>query len=122
MIKANLAAYKRVHGSEEKREQTLCCGPFVLNAKSMKITKNGVPLDLKNKEYELLEFFLHNRDVVFTKEDLYEKIWGMDAGGDTTTVAVHVNRIRQKIEENPAKPEYLLTVWSVGYRFCIPEK
>ena len=100
----------------------LRCGSFELNTKSMKLTRNGLPIDLKNKEYELLEFFLRNHDVVFTKEQLYEKIWGMDAGGDTTTVAVHVNRLRQKIEENPAKPEYLVTVWSVGYRFCIPEK
>lgn len=122
MIKANLAAYKRAHVQPEKEEQILRCGSFELNTKSMKLTRNGLPIDLKNKEYELLEFFLRNHDVVFTKEQLYEKIWGMDAGGDTTTVAVHVNRLRQKIEENPAKPEYLVTVWSVGYRFCIPEK
>lgn len=122
MIKANLAAYKRAHVQPEKEEQMLRCGSFELNTKSMKLIRNGLPIDLKNKEYELLEFFLRNHDVVFTKEQLYEKIWGMDAGGDTTTVAVHVNRLRQKIEENPAKPEYLVTVWSVGYRFCIPEK
>ena len=74
-------------------------------------------LDLKNKEYEILLFLMSNADIVFSKETLYERIWGYDALGDNATVAVHINRLREKIEKNPAQPRYIQTVWGVGYRF-----
>lgn len=72
---------------------------------------------LKNKEYELLLFLVTNADMVFDKETLYERIWGMDAVGDNATVAVHINRLREKIEDNLADPHYIETVWGAGYRF-----
>ena len=73
--------------------------------------------DLKNKEYELLLFLVTNADTVFDRETLYERIWGMDALGDNATVAVHINRLREKLEENPAEPDHILTKWGVGYYF-----
>ncbi|MCM1315838.1 MAG: helix-turn-helix domain-containing protein, partial [Alistipes senegalensis] len=74
-------------------------------------------ISLKNKEYELLLFLVTNADMVFDKETLYERIWGMDAVGDNATVAVHINRLREKIEDDPSNPHYVETVWGAGYRF-----
>ena len=77
----------------------------------------GKETDLKNKEYELLLFLMLNAERVFSREALYENIWGMEAMGDNSTVAVHINRLREKIEEDPGKPRYIQTVWGAGYRF-----
>lgn len=74
-------------------------------------------MNLKNKEYELLLFLVINADMIFDRETLYEKIWGMEAMGDNATVAVHINRLREKIEEDPSNPHYIETVWGAGYRF-----
>ncbi len=74
-------------------------------------------VELKNKEYELLCFLMSNADIVFSRETLYERIWCYDAPGDNATVAVHINRLREKIEKDPSKPRYIQTVWGAGYRF-----
>ena len=73
-------------------------------------------IELKNKEYELLLFLAQNADIVFNRETLYERIWGMDALGDSATVAVHINRLRDKIEKDPGNPRYIQTVRGAGYR------
>lgn len=78
---------------------------------------DGNEVELTNKEYELLLFFMLNVDVVFSREQLYERIWGWDAMGDSATVAVHINRLRKKIEHDPANPRYIVSVWGAGYRF-----
>ena len=75
----------------------------------------GKPLTLTNKEYELL-FLARHPNQVFGREDLYELIWGLESMGENNTVAVHINRLREKIEEDPAKPQLIQTVWGVGYR------
>ena len=77
---------------------------------------DGREVELKNKEYELLLFFLLHIDAVFSREALYERVWGMDAMGDNATVAVHINRLREKIERDPSRPRYIETVWGAGYR------
>jgi DNA-binding response OmpR family regulator len=74
---------------------------------------------LKTKEFDLLCFLMTNPDIVFSKEHLYERLWGMDALGDLKTVTVHINRLRDKIEKDPQKPMYIHTVWGAGYRFKI---
>ncbi|MCD8567748.1 MAG: helix-turn-helix domain-containing protein [Geovibrio sp.] len=74
-------------------------------------------IELKNKEYELLLFFMLHPGSVFSRESLYEEIWGMDALGDNTTVAVHINRLREKIEKDSSNPRYIQTVWGLGYVF-----
>ncbi len=71
----------------------------------------------KIKTIKLLLFPVTNADMVFDKETLYERIWGMDALGDNATVAVHINRLREKIEDDPSDPHYIETVWGAGYRF-----
>ena len=76
----------------------------------------GAELPLKNKGYELLLFLMRHPGQVFSREDLYEMIWGLESMGDNITVAVHIGRIREKLEDDPANPRILQTVWGVGYR------
>lgn len=85
--------------------------------KEYKVEKDNVNMDLSKKEFELLLFLAKNPKQVFTREHLYEGVWGLDSYGDLDTVTVTINRLRQKIEENPATPKHILTVWGVGYKF-----
>lgn len=85
--------------------------------KEYKVEKDDVNMDLSKKEFELLLFLAKNPKQVFTREHLYERVWGLDSYGDLDTVTVTINRLRQKIEENPATPKHILTVWGVGYKF-----
>jgi DNA-binding response OmpR family regulator len=86
---------------------------------SRRVFVNGNEVMLAQKEFELLLFLLQNANRVFSKDELFERIWGMDALGDASTVTVHIARIREKIEENPSKPQYIGTVWGSGYRFMV---
>ena len=92
-------------------------GNILLQQDTRRIFVEGTEIELKNKEYELLLFLMSNPDIVFSREILYERIWGYDAMGDNATVAVHINRLREKIEKIPSEPRYIQTVWGVGYRF-----
>lgn len=87
--------------------------------KEYKVEKNGRDLDLSRNEFELLVFLSENPRQVFSRELLYERIWGFDSYGDLNTVTVTINRLRQKIEDSPKNPKYILTVWGVGYKFEI---
>lgn len=80
---------------------------------------DGHEVELKNKEYELLLFLMLNADMVFDRETLYERVWGLEAMGGNSTVAVHINRLREKIEKDPASPRHIETVWGAGYRFRV---
>ncbi len=115
-IKSHLARYRRLTGpAEGKSEITL--GGIRLNTDTHRVYVDETEVELKNKEYELLLFLMLNVDTVFNREQLYERIWGMDAMGDNATVVVHINRLREKIEKDPASPRYIQTVWGAGYRF-----
>ena len=115
-VKAHLARYARLtQPSAAPAEITL--GGVAVNTASRRVTVEGKETELKNKEYELLLFLMLNAERVFSREALYENIWGMEAMGDNSTVAVHINRLREKIEEDPGKPRYIQTVWGAGYRF-----
>lgn len=115
-VQANLAAYDRLKNPNEKHSE-IAVGAIRINTGSHRVFVKGKEITLKNKEYELLLFLVTNADMVFDKETLYEKIWGMDAMGDNATVAVHINRLREKIEDDPSNPRYIETVWGAGYRF-----
>ena len=91
---------------------------LVISVPYRKVTVRGEEVNLKNREYELLYFLASHQGMVFSRETLLERIWGQDPSGDTATVMVHIGRIREKIEENPQKPEYILTVWGAGYKFA----
>lgn len=92
-------------------------GDIRIFIKEYKVEKNNVKMELSKKEFELLLFLAKNPKQVFTREHLYEGVWGLDSFGDLDTVTVTINRLRQKIEENPATPKHILTVWGVGYKF-----
>lgn len=115
-IKANLAQYERLLGTE-KTPSEITLGGIRLNTGTHRVFAEGREVELKNKEYELLLFLMLNVDLVFDRETLYEKVWGLEAMGDNATVAVHINRLREKLEKDPAKPRYIETVWGAGYRF-----
>ncbi|HIU24973.1 MAG TPA: response regulator transcription factor [Candidatus Copromorpha excrementigallinarum] len=115
-VKANMAQYRRL--SEKKTPPSeIKIGSIRINTGTRRVYADGREVELKNKEYELLLFLMENVDLVFDRETLYEKVWGLDAVGDNATVAVHINRLREKLEENPSEPRYIETVWGAGYRF-----
>ncbi len=116
-IKANLAQYDRLRNTGPRSLAQISLGNITLHTDTRRVFVNGAEVELKNKEYELLCFLMSNADIVFSRETLYERIWGYDALGDNATVAVHINRLREKIEKDPSKPRYIQTVWGAGYRF-----
>jgi DNA-binding response OmpR family regulator len=116
-VKANIAQYERLKGDIAKGGFELDFGFLRVDPPARRVYMGGREVELKNKEYELLHFLASNAEIVFSKEHIYERIWGMDAYGDTKTVAVHIGRLREKIEQDPTNPEHIQTVWGVGYRF-----
>ena len=117
-VKANLNQYERLKGQTAQAEEKLVIGNgIVMELGSYKVTKDGKELRFPNKEFELLRFLAQNPNYVYSKEQLFEKIWGYDYIGDPATVAVHIDRIREKIEQDSNNPKLIETVWGVGYRF-----
>ncbi len=110
-VKAHLAQYRRLKPSAAETT-LLTVGPLTADTACHQITKNGAAVPLKNKEYELLLFLMRHPGQVFSREDLYEMIWGLESLGDNITVAVHMKRLREKIEDDPAHPQLLQTVWA----------
>ena len=117
ILLVNLAQYARLR---QGGGTVLTSGELRLDTRSRRVTVAGREVELKNKEYELLCFFLRNPGVVFDRETLYERVWGMEAMGDNATVAVHINRLREKLEDDPAQPKYIQTVRGAGYRMAAP--
>lgn len=115
-VKANLAQYRRL-SEPQKTPSEIALGGIRLNTGTHRVFVDGKEVELKNKEYELLLFLMLNVDMVFDRETLYEKVWGLEAMGENATVAVHINRLREKLEKDPANPRYIETVWGAGYRF-----
>ncbi|WP_313186842.1 response regulator transcription factor [Lacrimispora sp.] len=115
-VKAHLAQYARLKKTDRTAPIQITFGNIRINTDTRRVYVNDLEIELKNKEYELLLFMALNEDVVFNRETLYERIWGMEAMGDNATVAVHINRLRDKIEEDPGNPLYIQTVRGAGYR------
>ena len=116
-VKANLAQHERLRGGEYGSSVLLRCGDLELDTAMHTCTKKGVPIELKNKEYELLLYFFNNSNIVISREMIYDRVWGLDAIGDSVTVAVHINRLREKLEDDPSNPQYIQTIRGAGYRF-----
>ncbi len=120
-VNAHLNKYERMKerfGRSEEGSKLQVRG-LEIDKDSRRVTVNGKEVAMAHKEFDLLLFLLQNANRVFGKEELFERIWGMDALGDASTVTVHIARIREKIEENPSKPQYIGTVWGSGYRFIV---
>lgn len=116
-VKAHLRRYNVLSEKDDDNQDVLDFGELVINNSSYTVTYKNKKVVLAAKEFELLSFLAKNPFQVFTREQLYEKIWGYSDFGDITTVTVHIRKIREKIEENPASPVYIKTVWGVGYKF-----
>ena len=116
-VKANLSQYNRLKKDGHRNMSEIRAGDIRIQTGSRRVFVQEREIEVKNKEYELLLFLVTNMDMVFNKEMLYERIWGFNALGDNATVAVHINRLREKIEQDPANPKHIQTVWGAGYRF-----
>ena len=120
-VKSHLARYERLTAGRSAQgdvaeDYLIQVGGLKILANSWKVIKNGEEIHFPNREFELLKYLALNPNIVFSKEHLFEKIWGYDYVGDSATVTVHINRIREKIEEDPKNPQIIETVWGAGYR------
>ena len=118
-VNANLRQYERIHGAvKEKAEEPeeIRIKDLRILTNSWKVYKGDREIKFPNREFEILKFFAMNPNIVFSKEQIFEKIWGYDYIGDNATVMVHINRIREKIEDDSKNPQILETVWGAGYR------
>lgn len=115
-VKSHILRYERLKGKIVASEVINHKG-LEINTSSHKVFVNGKEVQLTTTEYGLLVFFATNPNIVFSKEHIFETIWGDESLGDSATVAVHVQKIRKKIERDPSNPEYIETLWGAGYRF-----
>ena len=117
-VKAHLSRYTRLTSGGESRGEPdrITVGDVEILPRSWKVYKAGRELRLPNREFTLLKYLAENANIVFSKEQLFETIWGYDYVGDSATVTVHIGRIWEKIEDDPAHPKIIETVWGAGYR------
>ena len=118
-VKAHLARYERLIGSGMPANDIIEIRGLKIDKTARRVWVNGEEKNFTTKEFDLLAFLAQNPNHVFTKEELFSKIWEMESSGDIGTVTVRMRKIRQKIEFNPAKPQYIETIWGVGYRFKV---
>lgn len=121
-VKAHISIHERLLNKNEnipKGDEEINIKQLKILPMSRKVFVNDKEIFLKNKEFELLLFFVKNPNIVFSRETLFDRVWGMDSIGDTSTVTVHVNRIREKIEDESKNIKFIDTVWGAGYRFCV---
>lgn len=118
-VKAHLARYERLIGSGAKENEIVEIRGIKIDKTSRRVFINDVERSFTTKEFDLLTFLAENPDHVYTKEELFKEIWDMESIGDIATVTVHIKKIREKIEINTQKPQYIETIWGVGYRFKI---
>ena len=116
-VKAHLARYERLIGSGMPENEIIEIRGLKIDKTARRVYINGEEKNFTTKEFDLLTFLAQNPNHVFTKEELFNKIWDMESIGDIATVTVHIKKIREKIEFNTAKPQYIETIWGVGYRF-----
>ena len=114
---------RTISQNQEKQSAMLprqlnCCKDLILYEDECRVAKDGIDLKLAPLEYKLLELFMQNPKVVWSRDRLLEKVWGIDFAGETKTVDVHIRWLREKIEDNPSSPKYIKTVRGFGYRFC----
>ena len=118
-VKAHLARYERLIGSAVKTNDVIEIRGLKIDKTARRVYVNGEDKAFTTKEFDLLTFLAENPNHVFKKEELFNKIWDMESVGDIATVTVHIKKIREKIEFNTSKPQYIETIWGVGYRFKV---
>ena len=118
-VKAHLARYERLLGSGRTENEVVEIRGIKIDKTARRVYINGEEKQFTTKEFDLLTFLASNPNRVFTKEELFREIWDMESIGDIATVTVHIKKIREKIEADTSKPQYIETIWGVGYRFKI---
>ena len=98
-------------------QDVITVGDITLNKVSREVIRNGETLELRGKEFELLLLLMENQGKVLSKEFIFNRVWGFDSFSEPQTLTVHIQWLRQKMEDNPKKPVHLVTVWGVGYKF-----
>ena len=116
-VKAHMARYNRLVGTHTKENDTVEVRGIRIDKTARRVFIDGTEKTFTTKEFDLLTFLAENPNHVFTKEELFREIWDMDSIGDIATVTVHIKKIREKIEADTSKPQYIETIWGVGYRF-----
>lgn len=114
------AIYRRVCMSvtnKDEKSTQIHSGPFTLNLKSRTVTKNGTPIELTQVEYQIMEYFLSNKNTALDRASILDHIWGDSYYGDDKIVDVNIRRIRMKIEDEPSSPQYITTIWGFGYKW-----
>lgn len=118
-VKAHLARYKRLTSSGTQENNVIEIRGLKIDKTARRVYINGVEKNFTTKEFDLLTFLASNPNHVYSKEELFKEIWEMESVGDIATVTVHIKKIREKIEESTSKPQYIETIWGVGYRFKV---
>ena len=118
-VKAHLARYDRLIGSNVQANDIIEIRGIKIDKTARRVWVNGEETNFTTKEFDLLTFLAQNPNRVFKKEELFREIWDMESIGDIATVTVHIKKIREKIEYDTAKPQYIETIWGVGYRFKV---
>ena len=118
-VKAHLARYDRLVKNHVRENEIVEIRGMKIDKTARRVYVNEEEKILTTKEFDLLSFLAENPDRVFTKEELFREIWDMESFGDIATVTVHIKKIREKIEEDASKPQYIETIWGKGYRFKI---
>ena len=118
-VKAHMERYNRLVGSGTVKNDIIEIRGIKIDKTARRIWVNGEEKTFTTKEFDLLTFLAENPNRVFTKAELFRQIWDMESVGDIATVTVHIKKIREKIEFNTAKPQYIETIWGVGYRFKV---
>ena len=117
-LKARVRALlRRAAGVQRTRGSILTAGGITLNTEERSAARGETPVDLTAKEYDLIELLMRNPRRVYSRENLMNVVWGYSYAGDYRTVDVHIRRLREKLEENPAEPDHIMTKWGVGYYF-----
>lgn len=118
-VKAHLSRYERLIATNQKKNDVIEIRGIKIDKTARRVYIDGEEKPFTTKEYDLLTFLAENPNHVFSKDELFREIWDMDSIGDIATVTVHIKKIREKIEIDTANPQYIETIWGVGYRFKV---
>ena len=118
-VKAHLSQFDRLTNQQGELTKEIHIQDLTINQAARQVYLNEKKIILTTKEFDILNFLASHPNVVFNKETIYDRIWGEDSYGDIATIAVHIKKIRSKIEKDPQRPRYIETLWGSGYRFNI---
>ena len=118
-VKAHLSRYDRLIGTNLHKNDVVKIRGLKIDKTARRVWVNGEETQFTTKEFDLLTFLAENPNHVYSKDELFRQIWNMESIGDIATVTVHIKKIREKIEFDTSKPQYIETIWGVGYRFKV---